>query len=122
MRPLAVVLLVVGCGDSGGGAVDALVPDAAIDAALIDVLFHDAAPTDAAPGACDPVAQTCPQFQRCTLDHMLPTNQLFCESAPGNISEFGMCTPTQTSDDCVIHTVCLTQTSTTRLCRRFCNV
>ena len=119
MRRILVIFVIVGCGDSGGGATDGPGADAAVDAPSVDAPSIDALGPDAF-SVCDPVAQDCAGGARCTLNHDVPTNHLFCESAAGTVTQFNSCTPTQSSDDCVAGTVCLTVSSTLRVCRHFC--
>jgi hypothetical protein len=119
MRRTLFVLMIAGCGDSGGGAPDGPGADAAIDAPAIDAHGVDTLGPDAF-SVCDPVAQDCPGTQRCTLNHNVPTNTLFCESMAGTVADLGACTPNSSSDDCVKGDVCLTVSSTLRVCRHFC--
>jgi len=124
MRILGVLVLVVGCGDSGGapggpsdGSVDALSDAPTIDAAHMP----DGLTADALPGACDPVVQDCPGAARCTLNHDQPISHTFCDSTAGTVADFGTCMLTQSSDNCVAGSVCLATVGTALTCRRFCN-
>src|SRR5262249_42349595 len=108
-----VVFAMVGCGDDsapGNG-------DAGRDAPPGMDSMGDAP----SPGACNPVTQDCPSGQRCTLNHNLPINTTFCEQGSGPQSEFMMCDPNSSTDNCTLGTVCLGVNATTRVCRRFCD-
>ena len=118
MRGFCAILLIVGCGDDAGG--NRTDGPGTIDAPSIDAPGADALGVDAF-AVCDPVAQDCPGTERCTLNHNVPTNTLFCETAAGTVADLGSCTPNQSSDDCVKGDVCLTVSSTLRVCRHFCN-
>jgi hypothetical protein len=67
---------------------------------------------------CDPVQQTCPGGQRCTLDHSTPP-KLFCDASSGLQGEYQRCIATATSDECARGLTCLSN-SQESTCRRFC--
>jgi hypothetical protein len=108
---MGALVALAGCGDD-------TVPGNGDGPMTIDSSTIDSAP----PGACDPVAQTCPTGQRCTLNHNVPTNTTFCEMGNGTNAALAPCTPNQSSDDCLRGTVCLAVNAQTRVCRKFCNI